>query len=287
MRKIKDYSLYLVASQKYGLGRNVLEIAREAISGGIDVLQMREKHASREELVRLGKELASLCAEYGVIFIINDDPFLAKEVNADGVHLGQEDIKKFPVERAREILGVDKIVGISTHSAKQFKEANEGNFDYVAFGPVFSTETKDYSIGTENVQEVMKIARKPVVFIGGINLGNIDIVLKDGAKNIAAIRGIVQADDIASRVKEFKKKIDACRKRRKLTVRINGKKEKINEESTLIELIERRGLNPDRVIIEHNMEIIPKEKWPKVFINGEDTIEIISFMGGGSPWKIY
>ena len=281
MRKIKDHSLYLVLSQKYGLGRSALEIARKAISGGIDVLQMREKNLSHEELVSLGKELASLCAEYGVIFIVNDDPFLAREINADGVHLGQGDIKKFPAERTRGILGSGKIIGISTHSLEQFKEANEGDFDYVAFGPIFQTKTKNYSIGSENIREVMSISKKPVVFIGGINLGNIDIVLREGARNIAAITGITQADNITLRVKEFRRRIDASLKKPKIPVRINGKKEEIDAKCALIEFIEKRNLHPDKIVVERNFEIVPKEKWHEVIIKAEDSVEIISFVGGG------
>ena len=199
--------MYLVTSQEFRKDKHTLTVAEEAIRGGIDILQMREKGKSQGELVELGYKLLSLCSQNDVIFIVNDDPFLAKKVNADGVHLGQEDMIEYPVKKTRGILGKDKIIGVSTHSLEQFREANEDDCDYIAFGPLFTTKSKDYSIGTDNIEEVLTIAEKPVVFIGGINLTNIDVLLMKRVKNIAVIRAIVQADDITSRARDFKNKI--------------------------------------------------------------------------------
>ena len=215
MKRIKENSLYLVTSQQYSPERSSLEVAREAISGGVDILQMREKKASREELAKLGSELASLCEKNNVIFIVNDDPILARQVNADGVHLGQEDLEEYPIELTRAIMGKDKMIGISTHSIDQFKRANESDCDYIAFGPIFSTPTKDYSIGTEDIKKSIRIATKPVVFIGGIDMDNIDAVLEEGARNIAVIRAIVQAENVAGTVKELKERINSCAQREK------------------------------------------------------------------------
>ena len=205
MLKVKENSLYLVSSEEYSQGKKTFEIAQEAVLGGVDIFQMREKHKTYAELIELGKELASLCKENNVIFIVNDNPELAAKVDADGVHLGQEDIEVFSIEKTREILGKDKIIGLSTHSVEQFQIANESDLDYIAFGPIFSTKTKNYTIGIGDISQVMKTAKKPVVFIGGINLENIETVLKKGAKNIAVIRSIVGADDIGERIGEFKR----------------------------------------------------------------------------------
>lgn len=207
MRKIHNHSLYLVISEEYGNGRGALEIAKPAIAGGVDIIQLREKHKTKNELAGLGTKLCKLCKETGVIFIVNDDPVLAKDIDADGVHLGQEDIESCPVKSARKILGKGKIIGVSTHSLEQFKKANNENVDYIAFGPIFPTKTKDYHIGTADVGRVLKIARKPVFFIGGITLSNIDEILNKGAGNIALIRGISEADDIAARTREFKDRL--------------------------------------------------------------------------------
>jgi thiamine-phosphate pyrophosphorylase len=148
-----------------------------------------------------------MCKEAGVKFIVNDDPVLAKKVNADGVHLGQEDLKKHSLKKTRELVGSDKIIGVSTHSIEQFKKANAEDFDYIAFGPIFPTKTKDYFIGTGDVETVLKSAKNPVVFIGGINLDNVDDLLKKGAKNIALIRAILEEADIKKAAENFKAKL--------------------------------------------------------------------------------
>jgi thiamine-phosphate pyrophosphorylase len=205
MKKIKNDSLYLVITEEYGKGRSAMEIARFAIEGGVDIIQMREKNKPKDELIGMGKDLARICKANDVIFIVNDDPALAAEVGADGVHLGQEDALKYSTGKARKALGPDKIIGISTHSMAQFTAANDSGVDYIAFGPVFETKTKDYFIGTEEIAKVLNIAKKPVFFIGGINLVNIREVLNRGAKGVALIRGITEADDITKITGEFKK----------------------------------------------------------------------------------
>jgi thiamine-phosphate pyrophosphorylase len=207
--KIRDYSLYLIISEEYCMGRSAIDIAKSAIKGGVDVIQMREKNKSVMELVALGEKLAILCKNSRVTFIVNDDPMLAKEIDADGVHLGQEDIKLYSLEMARRLLGSKKIIGVSTHTTEQFKEANEKDFDYIAFGPVFATKAKDYHIGTTYMGNILDIAKRKVFFIGGIDLVNIDEVLREGGRNIALIRAITEADDIISTVKKFKNKMKA------------------------------------------------------------------------------
>ena len=206
-----DKSLYLVLSEECSKGRPAIEIARLAISGGIDILQMREKARSRDELMKLGRELCAVCKENNVKFIVNDDPTIAKETGADGVHLGQEDLKKYSVEETRKLLGPDKIIGVSTHSVGQFEKANAGGFDYIAFGPIFPTKTKDYFIGTDSIEGIVKIANRPVVFIGGINLSNIDNILQKGGRNIALIRAILEAEDLVETTKRFKEKLEGMR----------------------------------------------------------------------------
>lgn len=206
-------------------------MAKLAVSGGIDILQMREKERPRDELVKLGRELRRICkkgkkGKIGVekgdagkigeekgdaIFIVNDDPSVAKEVGADGVHLGQEDLERWSLKKTRNLLGPDRVIGISTHSLAQFKKANSEDFDYIAFGPIFPTRTKDYCIGTGDVEEALKTAEKPVVFIGGINLTNIDELLEKGARNIALIRGITEAEDVEEAARSFRERIEKGR----------------------------------------------------------------------------
>lgn len=215
MLKIKDYSLYLAITQDCGLGRSSLEIAMQAIRGGVDIIQLREKGKSKDELLKLAKQLRNICQKKKIIFIVNDDPLLAKKSNADGVHLGQQDLCKFSLTKTRKLLGKEKIIGVSTHSLSQFKKANsDKNVDYIAYGPIFPTKTKNFHIGTKDVKQVLKIAKKPVVFIGGINTSNLDNLLEKGVKNIAMIRSILQAKNIAAKVKSFKRGLIREKKRR-------------------------------------------------------------------------
>jgi len=201
---IKGFNFYFVAGGGYSGGREIAEVAALAIKGGIDILQLREKKMCRRELVDEGKQLSLLCREKKVIFIVNDDPYLAKDVSSDGVHLGQEDVKEYPIAKTREILGKDKIIGLSTHSLEQVEKANCLDVDYIGFGPIFPTLTKDYSIGTKDIPKALEISNKPVVFIGGINISNAEAILEMGAKNIAVIRAVAEAENIERRVGEFK-----------------------------------------------------------------------------------
>lgn len=208
MKKIKDYSLYLIITEEYARGRDALEIAKSAIKGGVDVIQLREKKKSREEIIQTAKLLSALCKKSGVIFIVNDDPYIAKEAGADGVHLGQEDLARFPLDKVRDIIDCGKIAGVSTHSIEQFKEANTGLFDYISFGPIFPTRAKNYSIGMGHMGDILKTAASPVFFIGGINSSNMDQILKKGGRNIALIRAILEADDIEAMTKELKNRME-------------------------------------------------------------------------------
>ncbi len=202
-----------MTGEEYSGGRPTLEIARAAISGGIDILQMREKKRSTEELLALGKELSDLCRRSGVLFIVNDDPLIAIKAGAHGVHLGQEDMARYTLKGAREMVGPGRIIGVSTHTFSQFEYANGSDVDYIAFGPVFPTKTKDYYIGTGGIKKVLDIAERPVIFVGGINLDNIDKVLSEGGKNIALIRAITGAEDTEAAARAFKGKISGYKER--------------------------------------------------------------------------
>ncbi len=281
MKKIEDYSLYLVISEEYSMGRSATEAAKSAISGGVDVIQMREKNKSSEGLLRLGAVLSRMCREKGVTFIVNDDPLLAKEVGADGVHLGQGDMKRCCIGMARDIMGGDRMIGVSTHSMEEFSAANDSEADYIAYGPIYFTKTKDYSIGPGDVTVVAGMAKKPVFFIGGIDRTNIGGMLSRGAKNIALIRGILEAEDIASRTSELKEALRKKKEGKAFMIKVNGRNEIVEESMTVSGLIAARGLSPDRIVLEHNLRVVPKEEWPRIILNENDSVEILNFMGGG------
>jgi len=279
--KIDNYSLYLVISEEYSLGKTALEVARQAISGGVDIIQLREKNKPKDELLKLARELSKICNEERVIFIVNDDPLIAKETQADGVHLGQGDLQKFSLAKARALLGRDKIIGVSTHSLDEFKSANQDEVDYIAYGPIFPTKTKDYFLGAKDIKEIMAIARKPVFFIGGVDLNNLDELLSAGAKNIALIRGIMQSEDIKAASRIFKNRLIQQRKPVTVIVRINGKAEVVAEKINILELVKHKNLLAENIVIEHNLRIVPKNEWWQVNLNENDTLEIVNFMGGG------
>jgi thiamine-phosphate pyrophosphorylase len=201
-----------VITEEYCAGRSALDIAGRAISGGVDIIQMREKHMPRRELIALGKRLAKLCKDKGVTFIVNDDPMLAKEVDSDGVHLGQDDIGRFSITTARDIVGPGRIIGVSTDSIVQFEKTNSEDADYIAVGPIFSTTVKSYCIGTGCIKAVLASARRPVFFIGGINFSTLPAAFAEGAKNIALIKGITEADDIESAARRFKDELNKQKK---------------------------------------------------------------------------
>lgn len=273
--------LYLVITEKFGKGRSALEIAQAAIRGGVDMIQLREKDKPVDELIGLGRKLSALCKKNRVKFIINDDPVIAKMVEADGVHLGQEDIKKNPIDKTRRLVGRDKMIGVSTHSLAQFEEAKNGDFDYIAFGPIFPTETKDYHIGTGGIKDVLKITDKPVFFIGGIMLSNMDEILAEGGRHIALIRDIIRADDIEARAMEFKTRLDRSGARGKMEIRINGKGITIDNGISMARLVSEQSLNADHIVVGHNLRITQKEEWPDIILREGDNVEIVSFVGGG------
>ena len=205
--RINDSSLYLIITEEYCCGRPAAEVARRAIAGGVDIIQMREKDKPFNELLAKGKELFSVCKGKGVPFIVNDDPVLARDIGADGIHLGQEDLRRFPIEKARDTLGAGKIIGVSTHSLVQFREAQGWGVDYVAFGPVFPTKTKDYSIGTSDIKAVALPVKKSVFFVGGIDMSNIRQLLTGGCRNIAVMRAITEAENIEDAARCLKKEM--------------------------------------------------------------------------------
>ncbi|MDD5170813.1 MAG: sulfur carrier protein ThiS [Syntrophales bacterium] len=187
-----------------------------------------------------------------------------------------------PADQVRNIVGEGKIIGVSTHSLTQFRAANEWDVDYIAYGPIFPTKTKDYHIGTGDIENVLNAARKPVVFIGGIDMSNVDVLFSEGVRHIAMIRSIMAADDVAERAGWYRNRLDKGSGTRELKVRVNGKSERILLEfGSLEDLIVKKGFSPGRVVVEHNLRIIPREQWASVALHDSDRIEIVSFVGGG------
>jgi thiamine-phosphate pyrophosphorylase len=282
-KQIRPHSLYLVLSGEYlPAGRDRVTAARLAIEGGVDVIQLREKDMPRGKLISLGMEISEMCSASGVIFIVNDDPRLAVECLADGVHVGQEDMSRTSLSEIRRIVGDDRLIGLSTHSPDEYFNASKEDLDYIAYGPVFPTKTKPYHVGVGDVARIASSAKKPTVFIGGIDTGNVSELVSRGGNIAAAIRSIVGSDDIVETVRMFKKKLgsqDAGAG--SISIRINGKSEKAKGGLSVADLIEEKQLNKEHVVIEYNGEILDQGSWTLCGLKAGDTLEIVSFVGGG------
>jgi len=166
--------------------QTLLEFATDLINGGTTLIQLREKHASSREILRLARELRRILP-HNVRLILNDRADLCVAAGADGVHVGQDDL---PPEAARRIVGSERMVGVSTHNPEQVKAVDESPADYVAIGPVFSTTSKDNcdpEIGLDGVRRARALTEKPLVAIGGITVENCRSVIEAGADSVAVI----------------------------------------------------------------------------------------------------
>lgn len=204
---MQDFHLYVITGEQFHPKRSYLEVIEEAIQGGADIVQLREKNKTKKELLHMAQALRELTAKYEVPLIINDHLDLVLAVDADGVHLGQDDL---PLIEARKILGKDKIIGISTHALAEAKAAERDGADYIGVGPVFETKSKvDVvdPVGLSYVKEVAQAISIPFVAIGGIKLDNVDAVLEAGATRVCVLSGIVGADDVKAAAEAFSKKI--------------------------------------------------------------------------------
>lgn len=173
-----------------GTLNEVLEFAQELTAGGATLIQLREKHASSREILRLARELRRVFP-LSVRLIVNDRADLALAAWANGVHLGQDDL---PAKAARRIIGTGRLLGVSTHNPEQLRAGDESPADYLAIGPVFSTlskENPDPIIGLKGVAAARALTQKPLVAIGGITLENCQSVIAAGADSVAVISDLV------------------------------------------------------------------------------------------------
>jgi thiamine-phosphate pyrophosphorylase len=185
---------YLVTQSNHSRDRTTPEIVRAAVAGGVDTVQLREKHANDRDRLRIAREVREVTREAGVTFLVNDRVDLAQAVDADGVHLGDDDL---PVPVARELLGPDAVVGRSVSTVAGAREAVEAGADYLGVGAVYPTSTKQMaeSIGPERVRAVVDAVDVPVVGIGGVTPENAHEVVEAGADGVAVVSAITAAED--------------------------------------------------------------------------------------------
>ncbi len=192
-RRLQAARLYMILETEPA-GRPAADVVAPALAGGVDMVQLREKVAGEEVVVAAARSLGDLCHRHGALLIVNDRPEIVLDCGADGVHVGQDDVS---VDEARAVLGADALVGVSTHSPAQIAAAGESTADYLSVGPVFATPTKPDAepVGPELVRHAAEHVRKPFFAIGGIDAGNAEAVVAAGARRLAVVRAIRDAED--------------------------------------------------------------------------------------------
>ena len=195
--------LYGILDLAYVARAQAARVAQQMIDGGVDILQLRAKRESVSEIASIARELQPITSAAQVPLIINDYAHVARDVGADGVHVGQDDIS---VAEVRKLLGPYGFVGKSTHSLAQAVAAQAEGADYIGFGPLFATPTKpDYApIGLAEIRTVHSLVRLPIFCIGGIKLENLSQVTAAGARRVVIVSGILQAADVAEYARRCK-----------------------------------------------------------------------------------
>jgi len=195
--------LYAIFDPSQARGRPPSLILRQFLDGGARIIQLRAKEMAARDCLNLAREARELCHAAGGLFIVNDRVDIALAARAGGVHLGQEDL---PLYVARKLMGKERIIGISTHDLAQAREAEQGGADYIGFGPIFGTATKNtgYSArGLAMLKEIRQAVSLPIVAIGGINEANVAQVWQAGADSAAIISDLMGAYDVAEKVKRI------------------------------------------------------------------------------------
>jgi thiamine-phosphate pyrophosphorylase len=207
--------LYVVTDETLGRGHSHAEIAKFACTGGADAIQLRDKWCSMRDLCRSGREIREITRTTGTLFIVNDRLDVALACGADGVHLGQGDLK---VDVARQIAPRPFIIGISAGTVAEAVAAEEARADYVVLSPVFSTTSKDNAgpgQGLFVLREMKESVSIPVLAIGGISRGNVSSVIGAGADGVAVISAVVGQPDITAAARDLKCRITAAKQERR------------------------------------------------------------------------
>ena len=203
---MKELKFYLVTDSDILRGRDFYNSIEEALKGGVTMLQLREKNASGKEFLEKAIKLRELTKKYNVKFIINDRVDIAMLCDADGVHVGQSDI---PANKVRELMGEDKIVGVSARTVEEAIRAKENGADYLGVGAMFNTRTKldAKSVSIEKLKEIKERVELPLVAIGGLSLSNIDKLKECNVDGYAVVSAILGAENIKLECEKWIEKI--------------------------------------------------------------------------------
>jgi thiamine-phosphate pyrophosphorylase len=199
--KLSDLDFYFVTDSSLSR-KGVLSDIKNAVKAGCRIVQYREKYKTTRNMIEEAKKIKEICKGNSV-FIVNDRVDVALVVNADGVHIGQDDMC---IETARRILGKDKIIGISVGNLKEAIEAENLGADYIGLGPIFMTTTKKDAgrpCGIERIRKIRKQVKLPIVAVGGVNKDNVKSVIKAGADSVVAVSAILSSDDVLEEVSNF------------------------------------------------------------------------------------
>jgi thiamine-phosphate pyrophosphorylase len=201
LKNLDDLDFYLVTYSSVSRNGTFSDV-KNAVDAGCKIVQYREKHKSKDEMIEEAKQLKELCKDRAV-FLVNDHVDVALAVDADGVHLGQSDIS---VEDARKLLGNNKIVGLTVHDVEEAVEAEKQNVNYIGLAPIYQTDTKEDSgipCGSEMIKEVRKNTSLPIVAVGGINKNNVKEVISKGADGVVAVSAVLDTSYVYSEINDF------------------------------------------------------------------------------------
>jgi thiamine-phosphate pyrophosphorylase len=200
--RLAQARLYLVCDGRPG-GRSLEQVLPAAIAGGVDVVQLREKHLADDALLASAELFVALCREHGALSFVNDRPDVAAAAGADGVHVGQEDPAAADV---RELIGPELLLGLSTHAEAEIDAAGQAPVDYIGVGPVHATPTKPGrpAVGVELVAYAARTAQLPFFAIGGLHAGNVADVLAAGATRVCVLRAVAEAADPQAAARELR-----------------------------------------------------------------------------------
>ncbi len=206
------FDLYVITDPPLSRGRSHLEIARAALEGGADAIQIRDKSSPAYNLCRLSAEIQPLARKYGALFVVNDRVDVAMVTGADGAHVGRDDL---PAREARRLLPRPTVLGVSANTREAARKAEREGADYLGVGPVFPTATKPdagEAIGLETLAAIARAVSIPVVAIGGITLENVSEVIAAGAAGAAVVSAVASADDLTAATRALKRRISEARK---------------------------------------------------------------------------
>jgi thiamine-phosphate pyrophosphorylase len=223
MRQPVDWSLYLVTDRGLAAGRSLAEIVKAAIAGGASVVQLREKECNTGEMIRLAQQLLAITQPLGVPLIVNDRVDVALAADADGVHVGQEDM---PATIARRLIGPEKILGVTAASPEEARRAVADGADYIGCNAVFPTPTKTDTgtpMGIEGFRQLAHSVPVPVVAIGGINASNAGALVRAGAAGVAVVSAIMAAEDPEEAARVLRRVVDQARREIASQEREHGK----------------------------------------------------------------